>query len=407
MRAPLNINYFAILGLFTSLMAIPMAGAQSNSPALKANQGRTVTDAPSANTQGTTANGCTYRIINGKYFVNCPNQKQANGAPAAAPNTAVRGTFKPTNLPAANSPANRGAVVPAQPPQSYSNVGSIPAGQQMESPTLPKNQQNVPVLGTQFPGDPQGVEEAEGKDPAKFGNLVYGGIVLGRTNFIDTDNLDGDSTGFGVEFGTNLTEHIGIALGYSFQKVDLFLGLEDRSGGAVITPFTKAKNKPTGTITQVPLTNEDSTLIAHIISAEAQLHLTNARAAFRPFAGLGLGYKISSIEENFPAGTDGASNSSMQQNAFGLTAGVGSKYRLSKAIQLGASFRFFIPVSSTEPIWSTKPRTPGVDENRTFRSAEERERFINARNLNLFDTGDSKLTESALSQLYLSVNYLF
>lgn len=357
-------------------------------------------NAPSS--QGKTANGCTYKIINGEYYVNCPDKVNTR---SAGPSRSPANPDAPTVATPSYPSAAPGTLAPnTQTTSDYNAIATKP-GKEMESPSLPKSAASVPVVDPQFPGDPQGVVQAG--DPAQFGNFVYGGVVLGRSNFIDTDNLEGASTGFGVEFGTNVTEHIGLALGYSFQQTELFLGLEDRSGGAVLTPFTKAKNKPVGQVTNVPLTNEDSTLTAHIISAETQLHLTRAKALFRPFAALGIGYKVSTLEEDFPAGTDGASNSSMKQNSFGMTAGVGSKYKISDNFQLGAAFRFFIPVASTEPLWSTKPRRPEGAENRVFANEAERQKFLNARNLNLFDNSDTKLTESALSQLYLSVNYLF
>ena len=344
-------------------------------------------------------------MINGKYYYECPKTEQSPNATKP-----LLDLNKKPELVAQvqNTPAPTRAV-------EYNATMKQPQSANVVSKSLPRGNRQVPVLERNENDSPRGAV-----DPAIFGNFVYGGVKLGRTNFTDTDNLDGSATGYGVMLGTNVTEFIGIAISYFYQKTSVFLGLEDRSGGAVITPFTRNRNSGFSndpTRTNPPLYNKDSYLYAHTITAEAQLHLTNTKQKFRPFIELGVGYKVSGLQEDFPAGTVGGALSSVSQNAFGLVAGIGAKYVLSNSIQVAADFRFFIPVTTGSPEWSSQPlppRTtgPGANTRRnrnSYRTDQERrntEYYQQART-NLFHNPDTKLTESPLSQIGLAVQYLF
>ena len=355
---------------------------------------------------GKTANGCTYEVVNGKYYYNCPEAKAAD---VAAPASAAPATVA---VAIAEAPPAAAQAISAPNSSYYPQEPKGPA--EVVSPTLPRNSREYSTLrgkANPFPVDPR----AEDGPEASFGEMTYAGISLGSTNFLNTETLKGATTAYGVQVGTNVNEYLGIELGYSYAKTEAYLGLEQRSNGRVVTPFTRARQASAAGQAgdpNPPLENVDTTLTAHLINMEGQFHLTKAKARFRPYAGVGLGYKASNLQENFPVGTTGAANASVAQGSLGATAGIGAKFRVSESIQVAAAFRFFIPVSTSEPEWSTQPTPPrsagpGAAANAQGGDPSAAAQYNNSRAQNLYQGSDTKLTSSALSQIAATVQYIF
>lgn len=340
-----------------------------------------------AQSTGKTANGCSYEVINGKYFYNCPT----GGAEAAAGGAVASTTSGTASAAAAAAP-----------------IGSYPQEQKQPleviSPSLPRDPGDVKLMHGKSVST---IDHDKKESDSNFGETTYAGVSLGATNFLGNDTLKSSATAYGVQLGTNVSDYFGLELGYSYAKTELFLGLEQRSGGRVVTPRTRNA----GYDANPSLENVDSALTAHVINAEGQFFLTHARSRFRPFGGLGLAYKSASLKENFPVGTTGASNSSLEQTAFGATAAVGAKFRISDSFQVAAAFRFLIPISTSDPEWGaqpTPPRAPGPGSNGAAATDPDADaRYYNSRSQNLFQGPDSKLTSSALSQLFGTVQYIF
>lgn len=339
-----------------------------------------------AASQGRTANGCDYQIVNGKYFVNCPEVAKAPQISQVEASAAA----------AAGTPV--GNDVPKVDPDRFQATASAP-GQEFESKSLPKDPSSVKLLN----GAPAGNDavpatiarpkDERRKNSSDFMDSIYAGAAFGRSSFTGIEGMDNDAFGLGVELGANLNDYFGIAFGYTYQKIDLFLGLEQRSQGGVVTPFTQAQNQPNGTFSRVPKNNDDSALNAHMVYAETQLYFTESAASFRPFIGAGVAFKISTLEEDFPAGTTGASDAFVKQTAFGLTGSLGAKHQLTDNFTLGASLRLFIPIDNREPLWGNRPQR-GFNQNP-------------ATPQNLFNNSDLELTESGIAQIQLMGQFLF
>ena len=291
-----------------------------------------------------------------------------------------------------------------------------PPGQTVSAPSLPTNgNQGIPVIEHKAAPPELPRRGVPGKpSDAQFGELIYGGVTTGRTNFSSIDNMSDNATAYGVTFGTNATRFIGIEFGYSYQTAQLYLGLEDRAEGKVVTPFTRTRQ--TNPDADPPINNYDTEITAHVLSVEGQFHLTDVTNWFRPFAGLGLGYKEIKIAEDFPVGTTGGINSVMKQGSVGLTAGIGSKFRIAEKFQVSGAFRLFIPVSTSDPTLSAQTIRRNNGRVGTFGDGSDPPGSGNgpgsdglAEELaqNLFQRSDQKITSTPLSQLVISVQYVF
>jgi opacity protein-like surface antigen len=112
-------------------------------------------------------------------------------------------------------------------------------------------------------------------------------------------------------------------------------------------------------------------------------YLTDLESFVRPYAGLGVGYRSSTLEENFPSGTRGAGGAFLNQTSFGANLNFGLQFRFSDAIRSMAAFRYYRPVINSDP------------------------EFDRGSTLNYFNLSDTKLTSAPLRQLVASLQYVF
>jgi outer membrane protein W len=90
----------------------------------------------------------------------------------------------------------------------------------------------------------------------------------------------------------------------------------------------------------------DATLRSHLITGEVQGHLTNSLKRLRPYLGAGLGWKASSVEEN-SLGTNygnAVSGGSLSQSSLGGIGSAGVKFRIARALNFDAAFRYYFPI---------------------------------------------------------------
>lgn len=312
---------------------------------------------------GTTANGCTYQVINGKYVYSCASSETDSSASAPA------------------------AVAPApQPTGTYPNA-------QKGMPTTSVASDTLPVGGTVMVLE----KEATGEHRRHSGNVpgsqLYLGGGLGGSNFRFGEGNATGGTAFALQLGGNASENIGIELGYSYQSIGLYMGLDRRAGGTIITPGSRN----TGLVTTTPQQQSsytDASMSAHLLTLEAQFLFTDTEAVIRPFVGGGFAYKYSRLQEDFPAGTIGNSGGSIEQNAFGMTATAGLKGRLGKNFQLAGVYRFLFPISTGDPVYNTKNYAPVGAPGSAVAP-------------NLFNNGDTRFTSAGLGQIVFTAIYLF
>lgn len=271
--------------------------------------GFTVTAAWAAS--GKTADGCTYKVINGQYLTSCDPKPQASdqvvtvaAAPAAAPVTSY-GT-----VPMRSNPD---ALVPS--------VQAVAAPQTM-------------TVNLSSPMQSSLVKEEVVEKQESFKDYTYVGANLNSTSIKEGRS----STGLGATIGANLDEHFGVELGYNYTSQGLNLGLDTRGN-------TLGDSYPA---------REDSTLKSHLITTEFQGYATNSNRRFRPYLGLGAGVKISSLKEKSLG--NGSSygyygetpNGSLSQTSFGGIGSAGAKVRVGKDFNVGVAFRYFFPIIRQE-----------------------------------------------------------
>lgn len=280
--------------------------------------------------RGNTANGCSYQVINGEYRYNCDAKAPQGLAPAGqvvADQT--------TSVAAANT-----AVPEVTPPQP----------QVMPVTIVPVQNQNERVLGE---GRARPVHsrnsyssiEAEAPEAASPADKVYVGAQLGNTTVTKAQN---GSTGISLNLGTDIDDFWGIEIDYSYAKQDMLMGLANRQGAGTISTTSKAKN--------------DSTLSTHLISAEAQWHLTESGRRLRPFAGGGLGFRFAKLAEDLPYSYTGYQSSpytvsrdaELKQTSFGAVTSAGVKFQVSDSVQLAGIFRYFLPLSRQDAVVSSE-----------------------------------------------------
>lgn len=318
--------------------------------------------ASAESSSGKTANGCTYQVINGQYVANCPASSEQEEMVDVEGNP----TPPPSNIPA-----------PKEAPQ------------QVVSPSLPRSAAGVTVLRSES-------EFAEGNYDSSAPKF-YLGAGLGTAFLTDAERLRGNTMAFGLQIGADLNDVLGLEFGYSYQSQDLFLGLESRANGQVITPQNQTQNRGTSV---APTSNIDSTLRAHVFALESQFHLTERASTFRPFAGVGLAIKQASLVENFPSGTSGETGSSVSQTSFSLAASVGAKVRLAENLQIVGLLRLLLPITSSTPSWDVSTTSNSQrGANPSLLAPTPRQ--------NLFRTDDTRFTSASLAQILLAVQYVF
>jgi opacity protein-like surface antigen len=278
---------------------------------------------------GRTADGCTYRILNGQYLTDCSNKKPA--LPAASAEEAI---------PAA-------PLRDTAPEETVGSYGDVPVRQnpfapvpsvQIEAAPLVKAPETLrvplrPAPGLNAPTSLQAYETTlrdfeESRRQRRIDRLVerpYVGVTAGATTISNTPS--GSAGSVGVTVGTLLDEYFGVEIGYTYARQGLNLTLPNRSGG-----------------TLAPYGQDDSSLRSHLVNVELQGYVTNALRRFRPFLGLGFGFKSSSLTAIAdPTYAGYVAPNSLSQTSFGGSASAGAKFRVAKSLELAASFRYFFP----------------------------------------------------------------
>ncbi len=319
---------------------------------------------------GRTSNGCTYKVINGQYLYDCSGkapQQVAASAPAA-----------PAQAIAAPSP-NSSDYMAQQAQAMQAQQQQVPVQVVAPPPTLtfnvapPADQSKAVANDESDSATSRYKTKRNSYNRDRYYDATYVGASIGG-NTITAANA-GSSTGAGISIGTNLDDFLGIELGYSYTKVDTNLNLNSRSG----TPIANAAAT-------------DSSLSAHLLSAEIQFHLTDTFKRLRPYAGLGLGWKHSTLTDNGSAATyayGASSGGSLSQNSLGAIASLGTKFRFSDAWQAAVAFRYYLPVSNQNASLDTPVQNSAIVSG------------------NRLSQADSNLTSSSLYQLVGGVQYSF
>jgi opacity protein-like surface antigen len=307
---------------------------------------------------GKTADGCTYRIINGQYLTNCGGRTGKPVPQAAAPAPAPQ----PTQQVAQAEPV-------ANDYSEISDYGDVPLRSRGPAPS------NAPVIHV-HPSAPQAAVPAivheEDYDTQRkrqhdvFVDSAYVGTSLSSTSVGDA----GSSTGIGFNLGTNVDDHFAFELGYNYSSVSLALGAK---GAGALNTYTRP----------------DASLKTHLFSGEVQGHLTDTFKRLRPYLGLGLGWKSSTLQELNTAQDYGVTRSgTLSQSSLGGLGSVGAKFRVAKALQIGLSFRYFLPLASKDAELKSARTEMGVADTRLSKA-------------------DDGLTSSGLSQISGGITYNF
>lgn len=269
--------------------------------------------AATAAPSGRTADGCTYRVINGQYLTDCKAKDtvaQADAAPARDTTVTSYDSVPVRSNPDANAPSVQ-VVEPAT-----MNVRIAPPAQN----ALIKEEVEI-----------EKAEKHHDHDP--IFNTAYVGVGIGSTSLGNAAS----STGFGLSLGTPLSDYFNIELGYSYTSQGMSLGLASRG-----TPASGPS-----------LLQEDSSLRSNLITAEMQGYLTDVYTRFRPYLGLGFGWKMSSLRESTSiataSGYSASSGSILSQTTLGGVVSAGTKLGLSRDFGLTFSFRYYFPFATQLP----------------------------------------------------------
>lgn len=294
---------------------------------------------------GKTADGCTYKIINGKYLTSCPSEDNEEEAPAKA------------SAEAPNAPAT----------PSVTDYGDVPMRKHdsAKAPKLPPMQPGKAAREERAIERSSYSKENYEEPETDFASRVYLGLGLGATNNISAKA--GSTTGLGVNVGMDLDDIFGIELGYSYAKQSLRLGLENRNGGS----------------SSYFLGSDDSSLSSHLLTGELQAHLSDPSHSFRPYIGGGLGWRSSNLEEKSYGYVSG---NSLHQSSLGGLGSLGTTFRVNHNVQVGVSFRYFFPI---------------------FRQTAELKNSFSSNLPSRLKTTDDSLTGSSQSQIFAGVRYWF
>lgn len=292
----------------------------------------TTSNSAAANSSGKTADGCSYKIINGQYLTSCPNKPNSDAGTAivapAAQDTVRVNSGRPIgsygDVPVRHNPS---AAAPALPPQQPVNVqrGSV------SSAFEPKSENSLEDLH----------EERREAVKSRLLDKTYAGLTLGASNMKESNS--GSTVGLGLTLGTNIDDHFGVELGWGYAKQNLSLGLASRGGNVDQNLYA-------------PTSGSDAALSSHLFTGEVQAHLTDPVKRLRPYIGGGLGWRSAKLAETpsqpqvgqelgYAPSTGGGS---LHQSAFGGLATAGTKLRIAKAWNLGFAFRYFFPIVRQE-----------------------------------------------------------
>lgn len=336
-----------------------------------------ITSTASANSSGKTADGCSYKIINGQYLTSCPNKPNSDAgtavlSPPVAQDTVRVNSGRPIgsygDVPVRHNPS---AVAPELPPQQPVNVNR---NQNVSSAFEPKSESSLEDLH----------EEKREAVKSRMLDKTYAGLTLGASNMKESNS--GSTVGMGLTLGTNIDDHFGVELGWGYAKQNLNLGLASRGSNVDQQGM-------------FPTSSSDASLSSHLFTGEVQAHLTDPVKRLRPYIGGGLGWRSAKLAEtrSQPAvGQDlgystATGGGSLHQSAFGGLATAGTKLRIAKAWNLGFAFRYFFPIvrqeARLEQPASAYPGAPGGESK--------------------LSQGDDILTGSSQYQVLGGVQYAF
>jgi outer membrane protein W len=270
--------------------------------------------------EGKTADGCTYKVINGQYLTQCPS------SPAAA---------------SATVESNNTYVAPKQ-TDRVSSYDAVPLVSNPSAPVPSVQTTKAPVMDVAIETPSQGNQLSESREIVRkkaAGEIIdttYAGLALGSSS------LKNSTSAFGLmaSLGTFIDDNFGFELGYSYSGQGLKLGLDNRG--------SNSSGSATGTSSR----SDDVSLKSHLITGELQGHFTETFKRLRPYLGLGLGYRMASLKErsspNYLSGGS-VSGGTLSQNSFGGLASAGAKLRIDRSLYFTFSFRYFFPLATQDP----------------------------------------------------------
>lgn len=332
-----------------------------------------------ADSSGRTADGCTYKVINGQYLTSCPKRGEAL---------------------AARDSVHTVAAAPA-PVTSYDSI-PIHRNYAASSPSLPPQQPSVsyaPAVSS-IERD-NAVSDFDAREDlhrahlhAKLVDQTYVGVQLGASNMKESNA--GSATGFGLELGTNVDDTFGFEFGYSYSKQDLSLGLASRSSADPGTTSASAINTGDGSVnpssSTTAATGADSTLSSNLLRGEVLAHLTDSVKRLRPYVGAGLGWRTATLQENASSSIYGNSlaGGSLHQTSLGGIASAGTKLRVAKSVSLSFAFDYFLPIARQD----ARLEQPVASTNGTASTSK-------------LSSTDNVLTGSSQYQILGGVQYAF
>ncbi len=326
---------------------------------------------------GKTADGCSYKIINGQYLTSCPGKGASEPTPVAQ-DTVIVNSGRPVG--------SYGDV-----PMRRNSAAAAPSMQQPRIMEARPASAPVSSITSSIEAEGQGGSAIEDERRERLKNKLldktYVGAILGASNMKSSNS--GSAVGMGLNLGTNIDDHFGVELGWSYAKQNLRLGLASRGGNV-----DQSAN---------PSSSNDAALTSHLFTGELQAHLTDPLKRLRPYLGAGIGWRTAKLSETpqAPVNSDvpnyGATGGgSLHQSAFGGLVSAGSKLRLSKSFNLGFAFRYFFPLlrQSAKIEQPSSPSYPG--DNGENQNGETK-----------LSKGDDALTGSSQYQVVGGLQYAF
>ncbi len=242
-------------------------------------------------TGGRTADGCTYKVINGQYLTSCPSRgsmPSRRAAPMVRDQVHTANSAPVTDYGAVPMRYNSAAAAPSLRPQQHTFAANQPVpSKDMEAASAQSGDRDTfkPYLVDQ----------------------TYVGLNAGSSSMSQSNA--GSAFAFGLVLGTNLDETFGIELGYSYANQNLNLGLAGQ--GASTDPTLTG----TGGVPGFSGTSTDSALSSNLFTAEMKANLTDPSKRLRPYLGAGLGWRSATLTENVDP-TNNLSGGSLHQNAL-------------------------------------------------------------------------------------------
>ena len=311
--------------LFVSILLSPFAGALANA----------------------TKNTC-YKAINGKRYYTCKKATKNEKRPSAVVNqrhVLVKNAQEET--------------VAEDLPSGYQNV-----------PVLEASKEKIVVTQIEEKSDNMPSSYQQYEKPGSPGQYNRFGILLGRSSLLSTGISSALS--YGLSFRSNINSRWDFNVRYSRQSSATFLNISTRRASSRLFSSENAV--------------EDSSIATNLFSSELQYSFADRNKVVRPFAGAGLFYKNTKLEEKddlqrlrrVPAAY-------LSRNSVGISSSTGFRYELEKQWQLNASLNFFLPIFNT----ASNSYSPLGKED------------------NSFTQEDKKILSSSVFQINLTAEYLF